>query len=113
MRVARRHYEETFRQEAVALLERSDRTVTQVADSLGISAGTLGYWYKSQMSKRGKGLRRPVRLPVSLPGEKETPEAKVARLERENAALRKEVENLQLDREILKKAAAFFAKESE
>lgn len=113
MRVAHQHYEETFRQEAVALLERSDRTVSQVADSLGIPAGTLRYWYKSEMSKRGKGPKRPVRLPVSLPGEKETPEAKVARLERENAALRKEAEDLRQDREILKKAAAFFAKESE
>jgi transposase-like protein len=34
-------------------------------------------------------------------------------LERENAALQKENDTLRMDREILKKAAAFFAKESE
>jgi transposase len=43
----------------------------------------------------------------------ETAEQKLARLERENTALRKEVESLRTDREILKKAAAFFVKESE
>lgn len=42
----------------------------------------------------------------------ETPEQRVARLERENAALRRENDTLRMDREILKKAAAFFAKES-
>jgi transposase len=43
----------------------------------------------------------------------ETPEDRVHRLERENAKLRKQVERLEEDRAILKKAAAFFAKESE
>ncbi len=116
MRVAHlQHYDETFRQEALALLERSDRSLGQVAESLGIPPATLRYWYKSGMSKRSKqpGRGRPMKLPISTPAEKETPEAKLARLERENAALRKENEELKLDREILRKAAAFFAKESE
>jgi hypothetical protein len=43
----------------------------------------------------------------------DTLEDKLGRLERENAALRKQIDALQMDREILKKAAAFFAKESE
>jgi hypothetical protein len=42
----------------------------------------------------------------------ETVQQKLARLERENAALRKEVDDLKLDKVILKKAAAFFVKES-
>jgi transposase len=113
--VHQQHYEETFRHEALALLERSDRTLSQVADGLGIPPATLRYWYKSGMSKRGKqaGPGRPMKLPISTPATKETLEARIARLERENAALRKENEDLKLDREILKKAAAFFAKESE
>jgi cell division protein FtsB len=45
--------------------------------------------------------------------EKESLEAKASRLERENALLKREVERLEMDREILKKAATFFAKESE
>ena len=43
----------------------------------------------------------------------ESAEQRAARLERENQALRKENDSLRMDREILKKAAAFFAKESE
>ena len=42
----------------------------------------------------------------------ETPEAKLARLEKENGELRRQVLGLEEDRAILKKAAAFFAKES-
>jgi transposase-like protein len=43
----------------------------------------------------------------------ESAEQRAARLERENQSLREENDSLRMDREILKKAAAFFAKESE
>jgi transposase len=61
------------------------------------------------MAKKTKssGKARPV-----APAE-QTAEQRLAKLERENAVLRKENESLRMDREILKKAAAFFAKESE
>lgn len=51
-------------------------------------------------------------MPASslVPGE--TVEKRLARLEAENAALKKENEDLRVDKEILKKAAAFFMKES-
>jgi len=42
-----------------------------------------------------------------------TAEQKLVWLEQENARLQQQVKTLQMDREILKKAAAFFAKESE
>ena len=42
---------------------------------------------------------------------KETPEEVLKRLKKENAQLRRKVSQLEMDREILKKAAAFFAKE--
>ena len=51
-------------------------------------------------------------LPVSDPST-ETAEEKIARLEKENAELRRKNASLEMDRAILKKAAAFFAKESE
>lgn len=116
MRVSRtyRRYEASFKEEAVALLKRSDRTLGQVARDLGVPPTTLEGWYKVDMAKKGKGQVRPKSkgLPVGDPS-KEAPEEKLARLEREVEALRKENEDLKQDRAILKKAAAFFAKENE
>ena len=110
MRVRNKKYEAGFREQAVQLLERTDRTCKQVADSLGVPSATLRYWYDQEMTRRrGKPKPPPV---TSLTPPTETAQQKLARLERENAALRKENEDLKLDKEILKKAAAFFAKES-
>jgi hypothetical protein len=63
------------------------------------------------MPKR-KGREAAGPAVVGKPG-RETPEQRLARLEHENAKLRREIESLKVDREILKKAAAFFVKESE
>jgi transposase-like protein len=73
----------------------------------GPTALTLSWLGMGKRSK--KASTKAAAAPVSG----ETLEEKVARLERENAQLRKERDALQMDRAILKKAAAFFAKESE
>lgn len=105
-------YEEAFKQDALTLLRKSDRGLSTVAHDLGISPTTLRYWYNREMAKNQKG--RPRGKPPILPSaSRETATAKLARLERENSTLRKQVEELEMDRAILKKAAAFFAKESE
>lgn len=104
-------YTEEFRSDAVNLLRTSDRSMREVAQSLGVSIYALREWYRrSEMAKKSKKDKPPPR-PAIL-GE-ETAAQKLARLERENAALRKENDTLKMDREILKKAAAFFAKENE
>lgn len=109
MRVRKiQRYDETFRAEALALLERTDRTLTRVAADLGIPNATLRYW--QGMAKKRKG---PKPLGSTLDRLSETASEKLQRLERENQQLRKKVEDLEMDRAILKKAAAFFAKESE
>ena len=103
------NYTQEFREEAVALLAQPGRSIRSVADDLGINHWTLRDWYKNAMSKKKPKLKvRPVQRSAE-----ETPEARLARLERENARLEKENVSLKQDREILKKAAAFFAKESE
>ena len=103
-----KRYTPEFRNEAVALLERDDRTIQQVADDLGVPYNTLSYWYKSaRMAKKRK------KTAEARSGAAEDDKQKLARLERENAALRRENESLKMDRAILKKAAAFFAKENE
>jgi transposase len=107
----RKTYTLSFREDAIALVHRSDRSIDGIADGLGVPHSTLRYWYDADMRKKAKS-RGAVKLPVGDPGA-ESPEEKVARLEREVAALQKENDALKLDRAILKKAAAFFAKESE
>jgi transposase len=111
MRV-RPSYTDEFKADAVAHLRRSDQSIRQVAEGLGVSDESLRAWYnRDEMAKKkGKCPKKPVRTTVH---EGESAEERAARLERENAALRKEVDSLRMDREILKKAAAFFAKESE
>jgi transposase len=113
MRV-RPSYDEHFKESAIELLERSERSLPQVAEDLGVSVGSLRDWYKKRgMAKKKKG--KPSGPDAAMKGlqRDETAEQRLARLERENASLRRENESLKMDREILKKAAAFFAKESE
>jgi len=116
MRVAPR-YSEQFKADAVALLAASDRSCRGVAEDLGLCEETLRDWYKkSQMAKGMKKKRSPKVVAAERALDRKEPEsleAVVERQAREIAALRKENESLQMDREILKKAAAFFAKESE
>ena len=66
------------------------------------------------MVKKG---RKPKAKAKAKPPERdradETPAEKIARLEKENASLRKKNDELEMDRAILRRAEAFFAKESE
>lgn len=111
MRVSRPTYTPEFRQDAVSLLKKTDRSFKQVSEDLGVSIFSLRQWYKDSEVPKKPRKQQKAETAKSL-GE-ETPERKLARLERENAALQKENDSLRMDREILKKAAAFFAKESE
>jgi transposase-like protein len=104
----------TFRADALALFARGDRTMHKVAHDLGVPLSTFQHWYRSDMAKKGK--KKPPLSPAArsaVLSTNETADEKVARLEREVAALRARNAELEEDRAILKKAAAFFAKESE
>lgn len=94
-----RKYTAEFREAAVRQVIESGRRLTDVARALEISDKTLGNWVGR--ARAGHSLtRRVARVkPVSD-------------LEAENARLRQENERLKLEKEILKKAAAYFAKES-
>ena len=89
-------YPEAFRQEAVALARNSEKTVPELAQDLGISDQTLRNWLHQADVDAGKGER----------GELTTAEREELR------RLRRENQTLQQEREILKKAAAFFARET-
>ncbi len=89
-------YPSEFRQEAVRLVQTSGKSRRELADDLGISTETLRQWVKQ--AELDAGVRHD--------GLTTTEREELRRLRRENQILREE-------REILKKAAAFFAKETD
>ncbi len=101
-------YTEEFKAEALKLLDSTDEPIAAVAERLGLNHWTLRGWYREAVTKK-----KAKRGPPQAPPRKETAEERIARLEAENAKLRKKVDDLETDRAILKKAAAFFARESE
>ena len=90
-------YPDEFRHEAVELVRSSGRSMADVARSLGISDATLGNWVSADREARARAAD-----PRSLD---ENERAELNRLRKENAELK-------MDREILRKAAAFFARET-
>ena len=91
----RRKYSDEFKLEAVNLANNSAVTLKQVAEELGINAGMLGRW----------------RRELGLHGDKAFVGKGKARDE-EMAALKRELARVKKERDFLKEAAAFFAKES-
>jgi len=93
----RRKYTREFKLEAVKLIKERGVTVAQAARDLGVHATVLHNWVRQfasdpQHSFPGHGQMKPE-------------DAEIARL-------RREVTKLKAERDILKKAAAYFAKES-
>ena len=91
-------YPKEFKLEAVRMMETSDRPASEIASELGIRRNLLYKW-KEQIERKGESSLKSKRgrPPKSEQGE-------VATLRQENDRLREEVE-------ILKKAAAYFARE--
>jgi transposase len=96
MSKSRRKYSAEFKREAVQLTLEPGRTVGEVAANLGINPGLLQRW-RSQVKSHG---------PDVFPGNGR-PKASDEELLR----LKKELARVQQERDILKKALAYFAKE--
>ena len=88
-------FTQEFRDEAVRLAQTSGRSRREVASDLGIGLSTLRNWIDR---RRDRQMEQPPE------GRQEDIAAELKRLRRENEVLRQE-------REILKRATAFFAKE--
>ena len=91
----RRSFTDEYKAGAVRLVLDEGKTISQVARDLELTQSALGMWVKHARADRSNGK-------TGLTTEER---AELARLKKENRELR-------LEREILKKAAAFFAKEN-
>ena len=92
----RRSYTREFKAETVRLVVEGGRGIAEVARDLDLTESALRQWVRQAEVDAGRGKL----------GELTTAERE------ELARLRREVKTLRLEREILKKAAAFFAKEN-
>ena len=91
----RRKFTPEYKAEAVELVINSGRPIAEIARDLGINEGTLGNWV-NMAKKRGDIKEKPLDIDER---------ARLKELEEENRRLK-------MEREVLKKAAAWFAKES-
>ena len=89
-RGSREHYDEEFQREAVRLLLSSGKTVPQVAGELGVSAYRLRQWKQDQLQATG-----------AIEGAGQARSA--AAVEQENRQLRRELEAMRRQRDLLKR----------
>lgn len=89
-----KQYDDEFRAEAVKQVIDRGYSVNDVSKRLGVSAQSLYKWVKAASPTKENELER-----------------EVSEVKRENLRLKAELRRAQEDRDILKKAAAYFAKE--
>lgn len=90
----RRQFDDDFRAQAVRLVLDEGKTIAAAARDLDLTASSLRYWVERARADRTKG------------------KTGLTTAEREELArLRKDVRELRMERDVLKKAAAFFAKD--
>ncbi|MEW7980255.1 MAG: transposase, partial [Candidatus Sedimenticola endophacoides] len=90
----RKKYSKEFKLDAVSLVLEQDYSRAEAARNLGINAQMLGRWVKEAQADDGQAFRGNGKM---------TPEQEVIR------RLKEENKRLQMERDILKKATAFFA----
>ena len=93
MKQKRRRHTREFKEEAVKLVTEQGYSIAEAARNLGVNANMLSRW-KGDLEGEDSDI-----------GSRKVLQSEVTRLRKENKRLR-------MEREILKKAAAFFAKES-
>src|SRR4051812_47299483 len=92
----RRKFSAEFKAEAVRLVVEQNRSINSVAKSLDIADSVLGEWVRQAKVDAGRGSK-----------------SKLTTVEKQELTeLRRRVKQLEMEKEILKKAAAFFAKEN-
>ena len=97
-RIPRAIYTKELREEAVKLVMEGGLSIPEVGRRLSVAASTIRYWVKA--SKKGK---------FKDVGKRQRP---LTEIEMELARVKRELAEARMERDILKKATAYFAKES-
>ena len=97
-RIPRAIYTKELREEAVKLVREGGFSIPEVGRRLSVATSTIGYWVKAD--KEGK---------LKEVGKHQKP---LTEIEMELARVKRELAEARMERDILKKAAAYFAKES-
>ena len=92
----RKRYNEEFKVEAVKLVTERGYSLTQAAKSLGVSVDSISKWKKR--------LEETSSPRIAFPGN-----GNMNAIDKEKRILEKEIKKLQIERDILKKALAYFA----
>ena len=96
LKPCRRRFSESFKRDAVRLVTHEGYTFKAAATAVGVSDKSLRDWHSK----------------LSPPPESCGPNANVTQLQDENRRLQQQLKRAELERDILKKATAYFAKES-
>jgi len=96
-------YTKEFKASTIQLALNSEKSTLQIAKELGVSDKTLYAWLREHREKNNLTSHTSGNIPKSPSKES---------LAEENRRLRKEIASVKKDCEILKKAAAYFAKET-
>ena len=94
---SRKKYSKEFKLDAVSLVLEQDYSRAEAARSLGINAQMLGRWVKEHQAEEGQAFRGNGKLTAE---------------QEEIRKLKAQVKRLEMERDILKKATAFFAAET-
>jgi transposase len=97
-RIPRAIYTKELREEAVKLVTEGGFSIPEVGRRLSVSPSTLRYWVKANREGKLKEV-----------GKQQRP---LTEIEMELARVKRELAEVRMERELLKKAAAYFAKES-
>jgi transposase len=108
--VKRKHQRHTreFKEQAIALANGSNKTLPAVAASLGVPTTTLAYWIEHP--PRDRTVTTTATAPAGAAGDAQTSDPVALKLRLAEA--REQIRVLEMEKEILKKATAFFARES-
>jgi transposase len=94
-------YTKEFKDSAIQLALNSEKSVLKIAKELEMHEKTLYSWLTAHRKSHNLEIATSVKKKSSIES-----------LEEENRRLRKELKDVKIEREILKKAAAYFAKEA-